>query len=154
MRIAALLLAAVVVVGLSSCAGMRQLRRVRYTSFRVLSFTPRGLRSADAVLAVGVRNPGPDLCVSRLEGVVKKNGKPFARVTGGDVLLRAASADVHELPCALMLEEGVSVLKLLELLGDSTFDGYRADVTFRVGPPDAPGRKVKIKNLKISDIVR
>ena len=153
MRIAALLLAAVVVVGLSSCAGMRQLRRVRYTSFRVLSFT-RGLRSADAVLAVGVRNPGPDLRVSRLEGVVKKNGKPFARVTGGDVLLRAASADVHELPCALMLEEGVSVLKLLELLGDSTFDGYRADVTFRVGPPDAPGRKVKIKNLKISDIVR
>lgn len=153
-RFVALLLAAVVALGLSSCAGTQQLRRVRYTSFRVLSFNPRGLRSADAVLAVGVMNPGREMRVSRLEGVVKKDGKPFARVVGNDVLVHGASSEVYELPCSLALEEGVSVLSLLGMLGESDFSGYRADLTFRVGAPDAAGRKIKLRNLKLSDIIR
>ena len=153
-RFAAVLLAAVVVLGLSSCAGTRQLRRLRYTSFRVMSFSPRGLRSANAVLAVGVTNPGGDLRVSGLEGVVKKDGKPFAQLIGNDVLLSGSSAEVYELPCTLSLVEGVNILTLLNMLGSGDFSNYRADISMRVGPPGAAGRKVKIKNLKLSDIIR
>ena len=152
-RFAAFLLAIVATLLLSSCGGMNKVRNLRFTSFRIVSFSPRGLRSADAVLKIGISNPSDDLIVRDLEGVVRKNGTPLARLTGEDVLINGPKIADYTLPCVLALENGVSVVKLIGIIGEGDFSAYTADVTFRL-TSGGTTRKVKIKKLKLSDIIR
>ena len=152
-RLAAILLTVVATLALGACSGMRQLRNIRFTSCRISSFQPQGLRSANLTLKVGISNPGRDLLVRDLSGVIKKNGTAIARVTGDQYLIYGPRVDEYVLPCSLALEKGISVLKLIEIVGEGDFSAYTMDVTMKLDSGGAT-RNVKLRRLRISDLIQ
>lgn len=153
LRFAAILMAVVATLLLGSCSGMRQVRNIRFTSFRIASFQPRGLRSADLALKVGVSNPGNDLIVRDLSGLIKKNGKAIARLVGDQYLIYGPRVDEYVVPCSLSLEKGVSVLDLIGMIGEGDFSAYTIDVTAKL-VSGGTTRNLKIKRLRISDLIQ
>lgn len=153
LRFAAILMAVAATLLLGSCSGMRQLRNIRFTSFRIASFQPQGLRSADITLKMGISNPGGDMLVRDLSGVIKKNGTAIARIVGDEYLVYGPRVDEYVMPCSLALEKGMSIIQLIGIVGEGDFSSYTMDVTFKF-ISGGTTRNMKIRRLKLSDLIQ
>ena len=97
-----LLLLAVALAALLS-AGCSKVKDIRLTSFGIESFSPRGLRSADAVLAVGIDNPSFSFTVTDLTGTVKYKGEAMGTFTADTVSVDRKCVKVYDVPCKAVL---------------------------------------------------
>ena len=72
-----LTLLAVIFLTLSSCASLKKVKDINITSVGVESYSFSGLRSINAVLAIGIDNPTFAFRVTRLNGILKYKGEDF-----------------------------------------------------------------------------
>ena len=64
---------------LSGCSGLSKVKDIKVTSCGLESYSLKGLRSIDAVLAVGIDNPTFAFKVMDVSGTVKYNGEDTRR---------------------------------------------------------------------------
>ncbi|MBQ9820086.1 MAG: hypothetical protein IJM60_07380 [Bacteroidales bacterium] len=145
-----LLLLAVAVAALLP-AGCSKVKDIRLTSFGIESFSPRGFRSADAVLAVGIDNPSFAFTVTDLSGTVKYKGEALGTFTADTVSVDRKCVKVYDVPCKAVLSESVSLLRLLSLVGDGNLEGFTADVEARVHLRKGVSKMLRFNDLDLNE---
>lgn len=149
-RLPALL--AILAVAVMSVA-CNKFNEIDVTSCEVISLTPRGFRSVDAVLAVGVHNPTVSFTLSDVTGCIRNGEIVIATFSGGPVTVEKKCDQVYELPCTVMLEEGLSLFEILNLLKTKDFDGYVVDVSGIVSLSKGVKKKLEFKDIAIESLL-
>ena len=123
-------------------AACNKFKEIDVTSCEVMSLTPKGFRSVDAVLGVGVYNP-----------TVRKDDLVIATFSGGPVTIDKKSEKVYELPCTLMLEEGLSLFQVLTLIKTMDFDGYVIDASGVVSLSNGLKKNLQFKEIPVNSLL-
>ncbi len=132
-------------------AACSKVKDISVTSFGVESFSPKGLRSADAVLAVGIDNPAFAFTVTDLSGVVKYKGEEMASFRADTVAVDRKCVKVYDVPCSAVLSESVSLKRVLLLVGEGSLEGFTADVDARVRLKNGVSKVLHFKDLDFSE---
>ncbi|MBR1576573.1 MAG: hypothetical protein IJ654_09025 [Bacteroidales bacterium] len=123
------------------------------TSCEVASLTPKGFRSVDAVLSVGVHNPTLAFTLSDIAGSIRNGDLTIATFTGGPVTVAKKSDGVYNLPCTLMLEEGLSLFEIINLIKTMNFGGYTVDVSGEVSLTNGLKKKLSYEDIPLESLL-
>ena len=128
---------------LSGCSGLSKVKDIKVTSCGLESYSLKGLRSVDAVLAVGIDNPTFAFKVMDVSGTVKYNGEDFATYTADTVSVEKKCSKVYDLPCSATLSDGVSLKQLMQIAKKGNLEGFTTDVTATVKLKSGAGKTFK-----------
>jgi len=134
---------------LSGCSGLSKVKDIKVTSCGLESYSLKGLRSIDAVLAVGIDNPTFAFKVTDVSGVVKYNGEDFATYTADTVSVDKKCSKVYDLPCSATLNDGVSLMRLMQIVKKGSLEGFTTDVTATVRLRSGAGKTLRLKNIDL-----
>lgn len=134
----------------SGCSGLSKVKNIKVTSCGLESYSLKGLRAIDAVLAVGIDNPTFAFEVMDVNGVVKYNGEDFATYTADTIAIDKKCSKVYNLPCTAVLSDGVSLMKLAQIAKNGSLEGFTTDVTAKVKLKSGAGTTLKFKNLDLN----
>ncbi len=152
-RIKVLLAFLAFAVTLAGC-GVSKVKDIKVTSFGIESYSLRGLRSLEAVVALGIDNPSFEFTVTDLAGTILYNGENFASYAADSVRVAARCESVYDLKCTATLSDGVTLRNLLMLAGSGGLDGLTTDVEAKVILRNGVAKKIRVKNLDIAEMVR
>ena len=139
---------------LSGCSGLSKVKDIKVTSCGLESYALKGLRSVDAVLAVGIDNPTFAFTVMDVSGTVKYNGEDFATYTADTVNVEKKCSKVYDLPCSATLSDGVSLKQLMRIAGKSGLEGFTTDVTATVRLKSGAGKTFTFKNIDLYELTK
>lgn len=137
---------------LSGCSGLSKVKDIKVTSCGLESYSLKGLRSVDAVLAVGIDNPTFAFKVMDVSGTVKYNGEDFATYTADTVSVEKKCSKVYDLPCSATLSDGVSLKQLMQIAKKGSLEGFTTDVTATVKLKIGAGKTFKFKNIDLNEL--
>ena len=137
---------------LSGCSGLSKVKDIKVTSCGLESYSLKGLRSVDAVLAVGIDNPTFAFKVMDVSGTVKNNGEDFATYTADTVSVEKKCSKVYDLPCSATLSDGVSLKQLMQIAKKGNLEGFTTDVTATVKLKSGAGKTFKFKNIDLNEL--
>ena len=137
---------------LSGCSGLSKVKDIKVTSCGLASYSLKGLRSVDAVLAVGIDNPTFAFKVMDVSGTVKYNGEDFATYTADTVSVEKKCSKVYDLPCSATLSDGVSLKQLMQIAKKGNLEGFTTDVTATVKLKSGAGKTFKFKNIDLNEL--
>lgn len=137
---------------LSGCSGLSKVKDIKVTSCGLESYSLKGLRSVDAVLAVGIDNPTFAFKVMDVSGIVKYNGEDFATYTADTVSVEKKCSKVYDLPCSATLSDGVSLKQLMQIAKKGNLEGFTTDVTATVKLKSGAGKTFKFKNIDLNEL--
>ena len=137
---------------LSGCSGLSKVKDIKVTSCGLESYSLKGLRSVDAVLAVGIDNPTFAFKVMDVSGTVKYNGEDFATYTADTVSVEKKCSKVYDLPCSATLSDGVSLKQLMQIAKEGNLEGFTTDVTATVKLKSGAGKTFKFKNIDLNEL--
>lgn len=135
---------------LSGCSGLSKVKDIKVTSCGLESYTLKGLRSIDAVLAVGIDNPTFAFTVMDVSGTVKYNGEDFATYTADTISVDKKCTKVYDLPCTATLSDGVSLMKMMQIVKKGNLEGFTTDVTATVKLKSGAGTTLRFKDIDLS----
>lgn len=138
---------------LSGCSGLSKVKDIKVTSCGLESYSLKGLRSIDAVLAVGIDNPTFAFTVMDVSGTVKYNGEDFATYTADTICVEKKCSKVYDLPCTATLSDGVSLMKMMQIVKKGNLEGFTTDVTATVKLKSGAGTTMKFKDIDLSKMV-
>lgn len=136
---------------LASC--MQKFEQIRVTSCDIISFTPKSLHSAEALVALGVDNPATTFTVNDFEMVIKSSGTKICVLTTDSVTIEKQSSQKYEVPFSARVES-LSLGEIMEFAGGVDFSEFTADVSANVVTGKGAGRKMEFKDIKISDLIK
>lgn len=138
---------------LSGCSGLSKIKDIKVTSCGLESYTLKGLRSVDAVLAVGIDNPTFAFTVMDVSGTVKYNGEDFATYTADTISVEKKCSKVYDLPCTATLSDGVSLMKMMQIVKKGNLEGFTTDVTATVKLKSGAGTTLRFKDIDLNKMV-
>lgn len=133
----------------TSCASLRKVKDIKVTSVGVESYSFSGLRSVDAMLAIGIDNPTFAFKVTGLNGILKYKGQDFAFYSADTVKVDARCVKVYDLPCSAVLSEGVTLRQALQIAKKGSLDGFTTDVEAKVRLKNGAGTTLKFKDMDL-----
>lgn len=128
-------------------------RDIRVTSCNIVSIAPSGLRAVDAVLSVGVTNPGPEFEISDLDVIIRTDGEACLHLNADKVFFENGADKIYRVSLRGELCEGYNVMSAFKVL-QGTEDALTAEAAFRIGRRGGHGIPVKLKERPLSDILR
>ena len=137
---------------LSGCSGLSKVKDIKVTSCGLESYSLKGLRSVDAVLAVGIDNPTFAFKVMDVSGTVKYKGEDFATYTADTISVDKKCTKVYDLPCTATLSDGISLAKLLQIAKKGDLEGFTTDVTATVKLKSGAGKTFRFKNIDLNKL--
>lgn len=137
---------------LSGCSGLSKVKDIKVTSCGLESYSLKGLRSIDAVLAVGIDNPTFAFTIMDVSGTVKYNGEDFATYTADTVSVEKKCSKVYDLPCTATLNDGISLMKLMQIAKKGTLEGFTTDVSATVKLKSGAGKTFRFKNIDLNKL--
>lgn len=143
-----LLVACLAVTLLSSSCASSFRKKVHIQSYGVKYVVPTSARTADVMLQVGVENETVSFSVTDIHGVIKMDQDSIATFTAQDVVLKGKSTEVYDVPVQAELCEGVSIIRILLMVGAGETEGLSADVDARVAKAGI-SKKFSVRNKKI-----
>ena len=138
----------------SGCSGLRKVKDIKVTSCGLESYSLKGLRSVDAVLAVGIDNPTFAFKVMDVSGTVKYLGEDFATYTADTISVDKKCSKVYDLPCTATLSDGVSLMKLVQIVKKGNLLGFTSDVTATVKLKSGAGKTFRFKNIDLNEMAK
>lgn len=138
-------------VGLSGCGNIND---IRITSCELVSLSPKGFRSADAVLAIGVSNPASAFTISDLKGEVFRDLGVAATFSAGTVNVEGKKEGVYYFPCTAEIDKNVSLMELAALATSQDISGYKVNIEFNVALGKGKSHKLRFDNIEISDLLK
>ena len=145
---------AVVVLVSPGCSSLRKVKDIKVTSCALESYSMNGLRSLDAVLALGIDNPAMPFTVTSLDGIIKYKGEDFATYTTTQTVgVDGRCVKVYDVPCTATLSEGVRMANLLSIIRKGSMEGFTTDLSAKVKLRNGAGKTLKFKNLDIQEMI-
>lgn len=144
-----LLIACLTVTILSSSCASSFRKKVHIQSYGVKYVVPTSARSADVMLQVGVENETVGFSVTDIHGVIKMDQDSIATFTAQDVALKGKSTEVYDVPVQAELCEGVSIIRILLMVGAGETEGLSADVDARVAKAGI-SKRFSVRDKKIN----
>lgn len=144
-----LLVACLAVTLLSSSCASSFRKKVHIQSYGVKYVVPTSARSADVMLQVGVENETVGFSVTDIHGVIKMDQDSIATFTAQDVALKGKSTEVYDVPVQAELCEGVSIIRILLMVGAGETEGLSADVDARVAKAGI-SKRFSVRDKKIN----
>lgn len=149
-RLARYCLLAVVALSLVSCKGIND---IKVTSCGLASLTPKGFRSADAVLALGIDNPIIPFTLSDLKGEIVREDQLAATFSAGTINVEGKTEKIYYFPCSASIDKSVSILDLVALAAKQDFSEYSINIEFTVSTRSGVGKKMKFDGIAISELI-
>jgi hypothetical protein len=147
-----LLLTVFLALLLTGCVG--KYKKISVTSVELESAVPTSLRSCDAVIAVGIRNPAPAFKVKDIEATVKKNGEVFGLVTADPVAIDGKCERVYRIPLQAQLAEGVGVIQLLAAYKGFKPEDFTLDLKARADVVGKVGKTLEYNDVPLSKFLK
>ena len=144
-----LLVACLAVTLLSSSCASSFRKKVHIQSYGVKYVVPTSARTADVMLQVGVENETVGFSVKDIHGVIKMDQDSIATFTAQDVALKGKSTEVYDVPVQAELCEGVSIIRILLMVGAGETEGLSADVDARVAKAGI-SKRFSVRDKKIN----
>lgn len=144
-----LLVACLAVTLLSSSCASSFHKKVHIQSYGVKYVVPTSARTADVMLQVGVENETVGFSVTDIHGVIKMDQDSIATFTAQDVALKGKSTEVYDVPVQAELCEGVSIIRILLMVGAGETEGLSADVDARVAKAGI-SKRFSVRDKKIN----
>ena len=142
-----------VLLAVLSLAGCASVKDIAVTSCSVVSVSPQGLRSADAVLALGIKNPLMAFTIKGLDGTIHKGDQTFATFSTSSLAVDRKCTKVYLMDCTGSLDKSVSLRDLLKIAASRDFEGYAIDLTMNVRLRWGIGKTLHFNNLMITDLM-
>ena len=114
-----IVLLSVMLLALSGCKSVRNVKNISVSSVKVEAIAPQGLQGINVFLAIGVDNPAMQITLENINGALKYSGKVLGRVSVDPFMLQARSAEIYHLRAFVTLGEGATLKDLL-MLADMT----------------------------------
>ena len=146
-RVAAIIVA-VILAG--ACA---KIKDISVTSCEVRNISPRGLRSVEVLLAVGVHNPSVEFTVSDIEGEIRNEDCTIATFMGGPVTVMKKSDDVYDLHCEATMGDNLSLFEMLNIVRKKDFSNMKVDVTALVRLKNGVSKTLKYKDMSLEELL-
>lgn len=143
--------ASVAVLLASGCSGVSKVKDIKVTSVGVESYSLKGLRSLDAVLALGIDNPTFAFTVTDLSGILKYNGEDFAFYSADTINVDKKSVKVYDLPCTATLSEGVGLMQVAQMARKGSLEGFTTDIEAKVKLKGA-SKTLRFKDLDLQKL--
>jgi len=140
-------------VGLTGC-GVSKVKDIEITSFGLESYSLKGLRSVQAVLAVGIDNPAFEFTITDLSGIVKYNGENFASYTADSLTVDKKCSKVYDLPCTATLSDGVGLMQVMSIARSESLEGFTTDVEAHVKLHNGLGKTLRFKDLDLQELTK
>ena len=135
---------------LSGCE--RPLVNTRITDAGLVSLTPNGLRTADAVVRLDVSNPGPAFTLSGIQGTIKLSHEPFLHLSAPDVTVDRKKDSTYILPLHGELDGAATILQLLSPNSWNP-DEVTIDVAARLRWGAASGKDLEFKDIPLRNLI-
>ncbi|MBQ6286860.1 MAG: hypothetical protein IJK73_04295 [Bacteroidales bacterium] len=139
------------IVILPSCGSLRKVKDIKVTSCGVESYSLKGLRSVNAVLALGIDNPAMAFKVTKLDGILKYKGEDFAFYTADTLDVERQCVKVYDLPCTATLSQGISLMQVLQIANNG-LEGFTTDIEAKVKLKNGAGKTLRFKDLDLQKI--
>ena len=136
---------------LAGCA--RPLVDTRITDVGLVSLTPNGFRSADAVVRLDVSNPGPAFTLREVQGTVKRGTEPFLHLTAPDLTVDRQKDSSYLVPLHGQLDAETSILQLLTTPNAWNPDEVTIDFSARVGVGRSSGKTIEYKDIPLRTLI-
>ena len=149
LNIFALLLLALL-LGLTGC---KDIRDIRVTSVEVESLSPRGFKSVDVFLKVGVDNPAKQVKISEIDGSVKHSGKVIGKLAMDPFILAAKSSEIYNFKANVSLAQGAGFKDLMLLASPDGLDGCTVDVSAKAAYGKGAAMPVKMKDIPLKELL-
>lgn len=137
-----------------SCSSINKMKDIKVTSVGLDSFAPRGFRSADAVLAIGIDNPTLAFTITDLAGVLKYNGEDMATYKADSLTIDKKCSKVYTLPCSATIGENVGLGQVLKMVSQGSMKGFTTDVEAHVRLKNGLGKTLKFKDLDLEKMTK
>lgn len=147
-----LLLFAFLLVAAPSCRN--KFKEVSVSSFDVTSVVPTGLRSFDAVVALGVNNPAPEFTLRNIRGTVRRDTAAVFFLTVEDVPVKGRCDKVYQVPVHGTLADGVTLLQMAVLLRNFNPEEYTVDVAARASLAAGVGKNLEYKAIPLTKLTK
>lgn len=142
-----------VAVFLVILAGCSKIGDIKVTSFSVDSFSPKGLRGADATLSLAIENPAMEFSLSDIQGVVYYKGKEYVDYSAEPITVNGKCAAVYPLNCSASLRPDISLVSVLTLVRDYNIDDFSTTISAKVRLRSGVGKKLKFKNIPLKKLL-
>lgn len=150
-RLAELVIVSIAAFCLTSCA--KSFQDIRVTSCKVLSVSPKGLSSFDAVLEVGVDNPAPQLNLSNAYAILKMDGQPCLHVRADDMTIQPRSEQVYTVLLHGSIDGGFNPFSLFGLLEKRALDPMSVDLSFHGALKNGIGKDFEYKDIPLKELM-
>ena len=130
----------------------RPLVNTRITDAGLVSLTPNGLRTADAVVRLDVSNPGPAFTLSNIRGTVNLAAKPFLHLTAPDLTAERKKDSTYVIPLHGELDGAATLLQLLTP-GSWNPDEVTIDVSARLRWGAGSGKDLEFKDIPLRNLI-
>lgn len=139
-------------IALTGCGGVRKVKDIKITSVGVESYSFSGLRSINAVLALGIDNPTFAFTVTDLSGVLKYKGEDFATYSADTINVDKKCVKVYDLACSATLSQSVTLMQALQIAKNSSLEGFTTDVEAKVKLRNGAGTTLRFKDLDLQQM--
>lgn len=129
-------------------------KKIKVSSFELESVVPTGMRSCNAVVAVGINNPAPSFVVKDIEAVVKRGGEVFGIITGESVTVDGKCDRVYRIPLQGQLAEGVGVVQLLAVYKGFNPEDFTLDLHARANIAGDVGKTIEYTDVPLTKFMK
>jgi len=137
---------------LSSCTG--RFKDIKMTSYDIVSITPKGLSSVDAIIDLGIDNPAMGITLKDIRGVARLNGEPCLYITAEDVKIEGRSEKEYRIPLHGVLGDEFNPFQLLTLLKGADLSGVKVDASARAEIGCGIGKNIEIKDMSLDKLLK
>ncbi|MCR5561577.1 MAG: hypothetical protein K6F58_07170 [Bacteroidales bacterium] len=123
----AIILLAAALLSLTGC--VNKFKQVKITSVELESVKPRGMKTYDAVVQLGIENPAPSFNIMNLKADVRRDSLAIIHLSGENVAVAGRSSKVYRVPVTAQIDSSVTLLQLALLARSFNAELYVVDLS-------------------------
>lgn len=135
--------------------GCAKYNQIKPTSIDVVSLNPKGFRSIDVKLSVGIDNPAGKLQFYDVSGEAFLSGKVLGTVAVDPLTLKARTQDKYDLNAVVSLDEGLSLFSALGLIKDKeSIQNIKVNIYAKVKVGGGAPKKIKLEDVPLNQLLK
>lgn len=150
-RYLSLIALAFVMLAGSSCS---KIHEISVTSYKIRSISPKGLRSVDATIDLGIHNPTLQFTLVNNMAIIYYQGTALGTVTADDVTVEARTDAVYTISGNVSLADGVGILKVMSLAKNFKEEDYSLDIDTDIKLKGGATFKVRKRQVPLSELTK
>ena len=148
-----IVLLSVMLLALSGCKSVRNVKNISVSSVKVEAIAPQGLQGINVFLAIGIDNPAMQITLENINGALKYSGKVLGRVSVDPFTLQARSAEIYHLRAFVTLGEDATLKDLLMLADMTKLQECMVDVSATPRLKGGLGAPINLKDIPLKKLL-